>query len=83
MDSEFDWLARNLESCLGETDRVAGGRPSPVGEDLAKAALVFIANPSRSIVEAAQDVSPALSPDQVRGVLKAVTDAILASKPRG
>ncbi|HVG82181.1 MAG TPA: hypothetical protein VNB28_07860 [Methylomirabilota bacterium] len=82
MDSEFDWLARNLESCLGEPDGLPGARPSPIGEDLAKAALVFMANPSRSIVAAARDASPSLSPDQVRRVLKAVAQAILASKSR-
>jgi hypothetical protein len=82
MDSEFNWLARNLESCLREPDGLPGAGPSPIGEDLAKAALVFMANPSRSMVAAAQDVSPSLSPDQVRGMLKAVADAILASKSR-
>jgi hypothetical protein len=80
MESDFNWLARSLESCLWPHDRIPGPGPSSIGEELARAALIFLASPTRSMITAAQTRCPSLTVDQVRDMLKTIAAAILASK---
>ena len=54
-----------------------------MGEDLAKAALIFLGNPTRAMIKAAQKVCPDLAADQVRGMLKAIAAGIAESRARG
>jgi hypothetical protein len=80
--NDFDAFARQLESCLWPPERLPGPGPSSVGEELAKAGLLFLSNPTRSMISAAQHVCPELTVEQVRHILRAVAAGILGSKSR-
>jgi hypothetical protein len=81
MYTDFEALARQLESCLWQPERLPNQLPTLVGEELAKAGLLFLSNPTRSMIAAAQRARPDLTADQVRDLLKAIASAIFESKP--
>jgi hypothetical protein len=83
MTLDFDALAWQLESCLWPPERLPGPGPTAVGEELARAGLLLLSNPTRSMITAAQQECPNLEADQIRDVLRAVAEGVLASRRQG